>query len=42
MIDPDFLSQVRRTTRELPRYLPSWMRATVHAVSRFGGARTVK
>jgi orotate phosphoribosyltransferase len=41
MIDPDFLSQVRRGTRELPRYLRGWIRAAVQAVTRFGDAQTL-
>jgi hypothetical protein len=42
MIDPDVLSHVRRSTRELPRHLPGWMRSAVRAVTRFGSAQILK
>jgi uncharacterized HAD superfamily protein len=34
MIDPEFLSRLRRTTRELPRHSPSWLGDALRAVSR--------
>jgi orotate phosphoribosyltransferase len=42
MIDPEFLSRVRRTTLELPRHLPRRMSDAVHTVGRFGASRVPK
>jgi orotate phosphoribosyltransferase len=36
MIDPEFLSRMRRTTREAPRHLPGWIGDALQAVGRFG------
>jgi orotate phosphoribosyltransferase len=42
MFDPEFLSRIRRTTRELPGHLPHWMADALQAVGRFGANHTLR